>query len=472
MLTIKEMGEVDAEASRTGTPVEQLVERAGAAVATEAVSLLGHTYGQRVVVIAGPGNNGADGRVAGRLLEARGMKTTVIDALGPPEVLPACDLVIDAAFGTGFRGEYRAPDPRGAPVLAVDVPTGVDADTGIAGEQAVRATVTVSFGALKAGLLLGEGRSCAGRVKLWPIGLPVPGASECGICLVEDDDIVELLAMRGAEAHKWQTALGVVAGAPGMYGAPSFVSRAASRAGAGMVRLGIPGARPEDLPISEAVSQVLPSSGFDEAALDGLDRCKALVVGPGLGHERPTRASVRRLVAAAPVAVVVDADGLAALGEETSAAEVIAGRGEVTVLTPHEAEFARLAGGPPAGDRIGSVRRLASVTGAVVLLKGSTTIVSSPEGRVLLTTAGSSRLATAGTGDVLSGIIGAFIARGMPGFEAAGLAAHVHARAAGRGYGDGLVAGDLPELVAEVLSEAASQRDARAGTAAGANHAR
>ncbi len=455
------MREVDARAVASGTSVNRLVERAGTAVATEAITLLGGTYGRRVVVVAGPGNNGADGRMAAAVLARRGVRALVVDAREAPSQLPPSDLVIDAAFGTGFHGAYDAPDPAGARVLAVDIPTGVDADTGAAGGRAVTAVVTVTFGALKPGLLLGEGRGRAGQVKLHAIGLPVPPAHECDVCLVDDDDIVELLPDRPLETHKWRTALAVVAGSPGMYGAASFVAHAAARAGAGMVRLGVPGAGPGDLPISEAVSRALPATGFDDAALDMMQRCKAAVIGPGLGPERPTRASVRRLVTKAPLPVVIDADALTALGEASSAAEVIAPRSDATVLTPHEGEFARLAGAPPGPDRLVSVRALAVTTGAVVLLKGSTTVVAEPGGRVLLATAGSSRLATAGTGDVLSGVIGACLARGLAALEAAGLGAHVHGRAGERGLAEGLVAGDLPDLVAAVLSDAEAIRKAR-----------
>ncbi len=456
VLTIEEMRAVDAAAAGSGTPVEALVERAGTAVATEALRLLGGGYGRRVVVVAGPGNNGADGKVAARVLSRRGARIVVLDARALPTHLPACDLVVDAAFGTGFRGEYRAPETGGAPVLAVDLPTGVDADTGEVRSGAVRARATVTFGSLKPGLLLAEGCQHAGEVRIRRLGLPVPAAADCSIRLVEDEDVVELLPARGAESHKWKTALSVVAGSPGMYGAPSLVARAASRAGAGMVRLGIPGAAPGDLPSTEAVSRVLPATGFHEVALEGIERTSALVVGPGLGTERTTRASVRRLVAKAPVPVVIDADGLTALGEDASAAEVLAPRSAPTVLTPHDGEFARLAGAAPGADRITAVRRLAARLGAVVLLKGSTTLVASPEGTVLVAAAGSAKLATAGTGDVLSGMIGAFLARGLPPLEAAALAAHVHGRAAALAPAEGLIAGDLPGLVAAVLTDAAT----------------
>jgi NAD(P)H-hydrate epimerase len=463
VLSVAEMREVDAAPKAAGTPVSVLVERAGRAVFGEARRILDGCYGRRVIVVAGPGNNGNDGRVAARLLSRRGAAVRILEVKEAPARLPAADLVLDAAFGTGFHGDYDAPDPGGVPVLAVDVPTGLDADTGAAAGQAVRALATVTFGALKPGLLLGEGPERSGSLAVRPIGLPVPEPESSAQALVGDEDVAAWLPRPSGETHKWKTALAVVAGSPGMYGAARFVAHSAARAGAGMVRLGIPGASSSDLPAGEAVSRSLPPGRFDEAALEGIERCRALVVGPGLGRGEDVAASLRRLLAAAPVPAVVDADGLSALGEAASASRVISERQAPTVLTPHDGEFARLAGAAPGGDRLASVRRLASQTGATVLLKGSTTVVASPGGRALISAAGSARLATAGTGDVLSGVVGAFLARGLGGLEAAALAAHVHGRAAGLGFASGLVAADLPELVARFLSSAAEAANSRAG---------
>jgi NAD(P)H-hydrate epimerase len=457
VLTVAEMRAVD-EAAQATVPLATLVERAGAVVGIAALQMLGNAYGKRVTVVAGPGNNGNDGRVAARRLIQRGARVTLLDARAVTGRLAACDLVIDAAYGTGFRDEYVAPDPSGAAVLAVDVPTGLDAGTGIAGPDSVIAQRTVTFGALKPGLLLEDGPERAGSVSVHPIGLPV-GTIEGRIFLVEDSDVTGLVPARRRDDHKWRSAVFVVAGSPGMYGAASFVARSAARAGAGMVRLGIPGADPARLPAGEAVARALSGADFDAEALEEVARCRALVVGPGNGRAEPTRAALRRLIGKAPVPVVVDADGLVALGSAEEAAPVIAGRpvGAPVVLTPHAGEFAGLGGRDPRVDRIEAVRDLARRTGAIVLLKGSTTVVADPSGRVLLSTTGSARLATAGTGDVLSGVIGAFIARGVPPFEAAALGAHVHGRAAERGRPEGLVAGDLPDLVSDVLSAAAGR---------------
>ncbi|MGO8874196.1 MAG: NAD(P)H-hydrate dehydratase [Acidimicrobiales bacterium] len=463
VLTVAEMRAVD-EAAQAREPLSGLIERAGCAVATEAIAMLGPggAYGRRVTVVAGPGNNGNDGRVAARRLARRGARLTVVEAREAPKELTGADLVIDAAYGTGYRGSYEAPDPAGAPVLAVDVPTGLDAGTGVAGDAAVRALRTVTFGALKPGMLLNDGPERCGEVVRRRIGLPVSDAG-AGIHLVEDADVVSWLTDRARSGHKWNHAVMVVAGSPGMYGAANYVTAGAGRGGAGMVRLGVPGAEGSGLPAGSAVARALPLEGFEAEVLEEIDRFKSLVVGPGLGTSEATAAAVRRLVSGTAVATVVDADGLTALGGAERAARVMAARpaGSV-VLTPHEAEFARLSGAAPGPDRIGDVRALAARTGAVVLLKGSTTVVAAPDGRVLLAAAGSGRLATAGSGDVLSGVVGAFLARGLGGLEAAALAAHVHGRAAARGRPEGLLAGDLPELVADVLSAAALERQRRA----------
>lgn len=441
---------------QVGLPV--LVQRAGAAVATSALGLMGSGYGKRAIVVAGRGHNGDDGRVAAAILRRRGVRVEIRDPSDSPASVPPCDLVIDAAYGTGFRGQYRAPTvPAGTPVLAIDVPSGLDADTGLACEGAVRATRTVTMAALKPGLLMGDGPELAGEVEVAPIGIEVsPGT----LWLVEDSDIAKWLPARDRDTFKWRSACVVVAGSPGMIGAARFSAAGAQRAGSGMVRWCVPGAAPGSLPATEAVAISVPASDFADPVLQELHRCRALVIGPGLGSAPGVVASVRRLVAEAEVPVIVDADGLGALGPLERARKVLAGRKVPAVLTPHDGEFERLArttaggDGRPGGDRIGAARSLAARLGAIVLLKGSTTAVAAPDGQGFLVTSGSTRLATAGTGDVLSGVVGAFLARGIDPLRAGALAAHVHGRAAGLGFAEGLVAGDLPELVASVLSTA------------------
>lgn len=446
VVSVAEMKAVDEEAART-TALEVLVERAGSAVARRALRMLGGAYGRRAVVVAGKGHNGDDGRVAARRLAERGVRVSVVDAADGLRIEP-CDLVIDAAYGTGFRGSYVAPlVPPSATVLSVDIPSGVNGDTGVACDGAVTADATVTFAALKPGLLLGEGPVRAGAVTVADIGLDV---SRAGQHLVEDSDAV--LPSRPRESHKWKAAVRVVAGSPGMLGAARLASMGALRSGAGMVRLGVPGVAPAELPDGEMVSSALPAEGWDEEVLSDIGRFAALVMGPGLGRSAATAAAVRRVVADAPVPVVVDADALNVLGQAADVSALTSGRGAPVVLTPHDGEFARLAGAPPSPDRLSSTRKLSAATGAVVLCKGSTTVVAEPGGRAFLAAAGTPRLATPGTGDVLSGMVGAFVARGVGAPEAAALAAHVHGRAAGLGPAEGLVAGDLLELVPRWLS--------------------
>jgi NAD(P)H-hydrate epimerase len=468
VVTVAEMRAADA-AALAEVDEAVLVGRAGTAVAGAARALLGPAYGRRVVVVAGKGNNGADGRVAARRLARRGARVTVIEAVDAPPVLPRCDLVIDAAYGTGFRGTYVAPVPAGpdggsaTPVLAVDIPSGVDGDTGEAGGRPLAATATVTFAAYKPGLLQADGPGLAGRVTLVDIGVDV---GHPAVHLVEDADVADRVPAREAASHKWASAVAVVAGSPGMEGAALFCARGASRAGAGMVRLAVPGSaapsggtRPGPWP-PEAVRLALAATGWADDVLGILGRCRVLVIGPGLGRDEATQTEIRSLIARSPVPVVADADALVALGDPDRARPVVAGSGRVdrpVVLTPHDGEYATLAGHPPGPDRLAAVRHLAARTGAVVLLKGPLTAIGAPGPAgaptpVLLANAGSPRLATAGTGDVLSGVIGALLARGVPAPEAAALGAHVHGRAAGLGPAEGLVAADLPDLVSTWMS--------------------
>ncbi len=437
VVTPARMAEVDAAAE---DPVEVLVDRAGAAVARAAIDELGGTYGRRVVVLAGPGSNGADGRVAAERLRRRGVRTTVLEVADAPDELPPADLVVDAAFGTGLRRPFEAPTTS-APVLAVDLPSGLDGLTGQVQGRPLRAVRTVTFAAIKPGLLLGEGPRLAGRVEVADIGLdPSPADAH----LVTDSDIPGMVPQRPSEAHKWQSACWVVAGSPGMEGAANLAAAAAQRAGAGYVRLSVPGGGGQTPPVEvvgHPVDADLSQVGGD------LDRFASLVLGPGLGRAAETAAGVRRLVGASTVPTVLDGDGLTAAAGILEAVD----RPAPLVLTPHDGEFETLAGHRPGPDRLGVARGLAAATGATVLLKGPTTVVSSPEGAALLVTSGDQRLATAGSGDVLAGILGAFLARGAAPLEAAAAAAHVHGLVAAACPETGVVAGDLAGHLVEAL---------------------
>lgn len=431
-------------------PVDVLVERAGAAVARAVLDLLGGGYGRRVTVVAGPGNNGADGRVAARRLRERGVRVTEVDALALPERLPDGDVVVDAAFGTGFRGEFSLPDVGGARLVAVDLPTGLDADTGVAERSTRPADVTVTFGAASPGHLLNDGPGLVGRLVVADIGLPI-GAPR--VFEVEGGDVAAWVPGRERAAHKWVAGVRVVAGSPGMTGAAHLACAAAMRAGSGMVTLSSPGID-ADAPV-EVVDRRVPPFDWADPVLADLHRYHSLVLGPGLGRQEYTVPSVVRTLLEAVVPIVVDGDGLFALSwNEEGNASFLSEREVPTVLTPHDGEFGQLAGRRPGTDRIAAARHLADMTGAVVLLKGPTTVIAAP-GRTYLVTNGSPRLATAGTGDVLAGVIGAFLARGVRAPEAAAAAAWVHAEAAAR-LGDGLVAGDLLQAIADVIASVRS----------------
>lgn len=444
VLTPAEMAAVDAAAP---APVEELIERAGTAVAAAALRMLGGGYGRRVVVLAGKGNNGADGRSAATRLRRRGVRVEVLDARAAPPALPPADLVIDAAYGTGFRGEYVAPETAGAPVLAVDIPSGIDGMTGAPSERVLAADATVTFAALKPGLLFEPGRSCAGVVALADIGLDVSGGSAH---VVEASDVAEWLPARPAEAHKWGSAVMVVAGSPLMTGAAHLAAAAAQRAGAGMVRLATPGVSHDPGRPTEAVGMRLPETGWAESLSKEAHRFRGAVVGPGMGTDLATQGGIRMLLGSLPVPTVVDGDGLTALGRELT---VVRDRVAATVLTPHDGEFERVTGAPPEDDRIAATRSLAHAAGSVVLLKGPTTVVAEPGGRVLIVMTGDARLATAGTGDVLAGVIAALLANGVPAFHAAAAGAWLHGRAACFGLPVGLVARDLLDLLPLALSE-------------------
>ncbi len=456
VVTPAQMRRIDAA---SGVEERILVERAGTAVAWVARTMLGGVYGRRVAVLAGPGNNGADGRVAARVLHRWGVGVTTINvdrAHPPPERIDGVDLVIDAAYGTGFTGVYIAPLVRThTKVLAVDIPSGVEGATGRVdpATRVMPADRTVTFAAYKPGLLFGEGAGFSGDITVADIGLNVQHPDPITTELLDEATLLSQLPRRPRSAHKWHGAVLVIAGSPGMTGAAHLSARSAARAGAGLVRLAIPG----DLATGDEIVGVpLAAKDWSGPALAAAERCRAIVVGPGLGRGDDITSEVQAVLGDAAWRarpIVVDGDGLAAVNRHVLQTRELG----ATVLTPHDGEFAQLHGAAPGDDRIASAKLLAATLGAVVLLKGPTTVVVSPSGNTTLVRAGDERLATAGSGDVLSGIIGAFLAAGLAPHDAAAMAAAVHGAAAKRGRRVGLLAGDLPELVADVLTAAADQ---------------
>ncbi len=408
VLSPEEMASVDASAAES---VDTLIARAGFAVSRTARSMLGGLYGKRIAVIAGRGNNGADGRVAARLLSRGGARVVVHDS--DVETLAPVDLVIDAAFGTGLSRNYVAPRLVGVPkVLAVDVPSGIAGTTGERLGSPLKADRTVTFEALKPGHLLGDGPDWCGDVEVASIGLDVSCAS---MDLLELIDFDELVPPQARDTHKWRSAVLAIAGSAAMPGAGRLVCSATLRAGAGYVaRVGLDGVRDECL-LDECVQLgEVPDPPT-------LRRFASAVIGPGLGLDPSTSEKVRGLCAQLPMPLVVDADALHHLAEVPGSVTV---RTEPTVMTPHAGEFSTLYSG--SSDLVAAVRSVASTFEAVVLLKGSTTLIGEPSGRVRFVDSGDQRLATAGTGDVLSGVISALLARGLGAFDAAGAGAMVH----------------------------------------------
>ncbi len=449
VLTPSEMNEVDAAAPESP---QVLIRRAAGHVARVALKMLGGAYGRRVLVVAGPGNNGEDGRVAARLLSTRGVRVEVVDAARASDDKPAAeahhgfDLVIDAAFGTGFRGSYEFPDCGGTPVLAVDLVSGVSGNSGVGSGRPAHAARTVTFAALKPGHLFAAGAELSGPTEVVDIGLDVSRAT---IHLVEDSDLVERVPGRLREDHKWRHAVWLIAGSPGMSGAAKLCAASAMRAGAGYVRVSSPGVDAPAAPL-EAVTSTLAATGWSGLVAEDAGRFGVVAVGPGLGLTEATRNEVRALAATDGFPLVIDGDGLTALGEDVES--MLAGRRSPTILTPHDGEFERLCGKAPGADRIAAARELALRCDAVVLLKGPTTVVTDESGQVLVTKTGDSRLATAGTGDVLTGIISAHVALGAEPLWAAAAASHLHGLAGSLGPSHGLVAGDLVERIPDAWS--------------------
>jgi ADP-dependent NAD(P)H-hydrate dehydratase / NAD(P)H-hydrate epimerase len=446
VVAVAQMGAFDAAAMERTSQAE-LVHRAGYALAMGARRLLPRISGARICVIAGPGSNGADGRVAASVLARRGAKVRIVG----PEVVAAelagADLVIDAAYGTGLSRDFVAPAvPEGARVLACDLPSGLDGDTGESHGSPMRADATVCMAALKSGLLLGDGPELCGTVEVAEIGIATEGTT---MGLVEDADLAQIPPKAHRE-HKWTAAVVAMAGSAGMEGAAALCADGALSAGAGMVRVVTTG-DVGGLPL-EVVSRTVEASQLAEQVQAEAGRAGAIVVGPGLGHEPMASAAVRQVLEHRVAPVVLDADGLTAVGSLDELSRLVAARPHGVVCTPHDGELSRLLGRVVGPDRIERLVEATAATGAVILSKGPTTVVVDPGGRVAFVTSGTPALATAGTGDVLSGIIAALLARGLEPFEAASLGAHLHGRASAAATGT-LLAGELGSLVGEVLAE-------------------
>ncbi len=412
ILSSEKMRAADAAAGATLAP-DRLVHLAGTAVALEAQRLLGSCYGRRVAVLAGPGLNGTDGRIAAAWLEGRGARVEVIEWDRAPEQLVGYDLVIDAAFGLGCTRPYRAPSTSpGTKVLAVDLPSGVSADTGATLGSPLSATATLALGAFKPAHFVGPASNLMGELRFAGLGI----VKDFEDALMDDGDLATFVR-GGREDHKWTHALQAFVGSTLMPGAAELVLRGALAGGASMIRLV---SRGEVAALVELPPEVVHAS---ESTVDPRSRC--VVAGPGLGAGGAEW--LRGVLAGVTCPVVLDADGL-----DRSLIDECSPRDGSWVITPHDGEFTRLSGHAPGADRFDDVRSLARATGCVVLLKGPVTIIARPTGELRVVTSGTASLATAGTGDVLAGLIAATIARGHDPFDAAALSAHLHGRAGSR----------------------------------------
>ncbi|MFI6280862.1 NAD(P)H-hydrate dehydratase [Streptomyces sp. NPDC050988] len=451
-------------------PEGALMQRAAAGLAAACAELLGRVYGSRVVLLVGSGDNGGDTLYAGARLSRRGAGVTAVllaperthgaglDALrraggtivrGPDadaaaEPIRRADLVVDGIVGIGGKGGLRpdaapladlARDSRAA-VVAVDLPSGVEADTGEVRGAAVRADLTVTFGTHKPGLLVDPAKEYAGSVRLVDIGLSLPGAPE--LEALQHADVAALLPVPGAESDKYRRGVvGIAAGSARYPGAAVLAVAGALRGGAGAVRYVGPAA--------DAVIARFPETLVSDKGPKSAGRVQAWVAGPGVGDDADSVAAVLK----SDVPVLVDADGLRLANRD-----VVRARTAPTLLTPHAGEAAALLGvsrDEVEGARLTSVRELAAAYGATVLLKGSTTLVAEPGGgAVRVNSTGTAWLATAGSGDVLSGLTGSLLAAGLGARDAGSVGAYLHGLA-GRFAADGAPVGayDVADAVRE-----------------------
>lgn len=428
------------------------------AIARELIARTGGVAGRRICAVIGSGDNGGDALWAATFLRRRGAAASAV-LLNPEHthrnglaaltgaggrivdtVPPATDLVIDGVVGISGKGALRANaaevfapvQDAGIPVVAVDIPSGVDAHTGAVTGPAVHAALTVTFGGLKPVHALGD----CGRVELIDIGLDLPATDLLGM---QAADVKRRWPVPRRSDDKYtQGVTGVLAGSAAYPGAAILCAGAAVAATSGMVRYAGSAA-------AEVVAHWPEVVAAPSAAAAG--RVQAWAVGPGLGTDEAGAAALW-FALDTDLPVIVDADALTILAAHP---RLVADRAAATVLTPHAGEFARLAGHPPGDDRVGATRRLADEFGCTVLLKGHVTVIADPGGPVYLNPAGSSWAATAGSGDVLSGMIGALLASGLPPAEAAAAAAFVHARAAALSAADP-GPGDAPTSASRILA--------------------
>jgi ADP-dependent NAD(P)H-hydrate dehydratase / NAD(P)H-hydrate epimerase len=495
LLDADEMRAVDRWAiSDRGVPSLELMENAGRAVAESAAKA---ATGRRVAVVCGKGNNGGDGLVVARLLAEMGYEADAlllwsegefthdaaenlerfpsarhVEAAELPGALEGASVVVDAIFGTGFSGTPRDPagaaieaiNRSGAHVVATDIASGVDASTGEAEGVAVEADATVTFHAAKVGHWVSPGKTHTGELSVAPIGIPEGAPGEAGAGLI-DPAALSLLPKRAASSTKFSSGqVLIVGGSRGLTGAVCLAATAAIRAGAGYATVAVPAELEQifEVKLTEVMSVGCASRegrlrrAASEQIMASAEGAAAVVLGPGIGREDGTRDLVRELAKRIDAPLLVDADGLNAHAGRIGP---LAQRSQPTILTPHEGELARLLETDSErirARRLASAREAAEQSASVVVLKGDDTIVTDGE-RVAVSRGGAPALATAGTGDVLSGLCGALLARGADPFEAACAAVLAHVRAGQAaaervGAPESVIAGDVVDAIPAGLS--------------------
>jgi hydroxyethylthiazole kinase-like uncharacterized protein yjeF len=456
------------QALMAGQPEGALMQRAAHGLAVQCARLLaagGPVYGTQVVLLAGAGANGGDALFAGATLAGRGVRVSAVLLGGARthaeglaafrraggrectsraeaiDLIRAADLVVDGIVGIGGHGSLRGLGAElaaesaqsGARTVAVDIPSGVDADTGVVEDVAVRADVTVVMGALKPGVVAASGADYAGELRLVDLGLGPHLPAQPMMLVLEGSDVAAVLADPGPNDDKYtRGVLGVVAGSPTYPGAGVLSTGAAIHSGAGMIRyLGL---------APEQIRARYPEVVVQAEARPGDVRVQAWVIGPGLGLNDAAMALVSEVLAT-DVPVIIDADAITLVAARPG---LIRARTAATVLTPHDREFTRL-GYELGPDRVAAAQRAADDLGVTMLLKGHATVAAGPQGRAYLNRTGTPWLATAGSGDVLSGIVGSLLAAGLAGPVAGAAAAHLH------GLAGQLAAVDGPPSAADVL---------------------
>ena len=478
ILCVAEMYAADNAAMALGEPGLALMDRAGRAVAEVARRLAGN---RPVVVLCGPGNNGGDGYVAARYLKSWGLRVRVAH-LGDPEtlkgdagvnyrrwdgavehlapvVLEEGCIVIDALFGAGLARDVdgvaakvlNAAKTLNIPSIAVDVPSGLDGDTGQARGPVLPATETVTFFRKKPAHVLLPGRQLCGDVTVADIGIPSdvlttiqPKTAENAPGLWQAEHLVTF----SADTHKYKRGHVLIAGGTHMTGAARLAAKAARRAGVGLATIATPESAFQIYAATEPgtiVKIAEGADGFKDALQDA--RRNAVIVGPGLGVGLETQEKTLAALEGEGRAVVLDADALTSFQDNPQT--LFGAIKGPCVLTPHEGEFARLFG--ITGDKLSRARAAAAMSGAVVVLKGADTVIAAPDGRAAVNTNAPPTLATAGSGDVLSGIIAGLLARGAMTYEAACAGVWLHGEAA-NAFGPGLIAEDLPDALPSVLA--------------------